>query len=165
MAMDIAEELLKGNRLALSRAITAIETQIEISKFHLNEILNNFSGSAIINFNGGVPDEETKAQYEKQIRDVSKKIDVYRAYITITENYQDMIEIIAQNPEFTSYANIFRDKYGFDRGQAGLIKLMTVEDLLSVDKYRMEVEKLQEEMKRYREWMDEYSGTNQEYHT
>lgn len=50
-------------------AITAIETQIEISKFHLNEILNNFSGSAIINFNGGVPDEETKAQYEKQIRD------------------------------------------------------------------------------------------------
>lgn len=98
--------------------------------------------------------------YEKQIRDVSKKIDVYRAYITITENYQDMIEIIAQNPEFTSYANIFRDKYGFDRGQAGLIKLMTVEDLLSVDKYRMEVEKLQEEMKRYREWMDEYSETN-----
>ena len=103
--------------------------------------------------------------YEKQIRDVSKKIDVYRAYITITENYQDMIEIIAQNPEFTSYANIFRDKYGFDRGQAGLIKLMTVEDLLSVDKYRMEVEKLQEEMKRYREWMDEYFETNQEYHT
>lgn len=98
--------------------------------------------------------------YKKQIREASKKIDEYRACITIAENYQDMIEIIAQNPEFASYANIFRDKYGFDRGQAGLIRLMTVEDLLSVDKYRMEVEKLQEEIKRYREWMAEYSETN-----
>lgn len=80
--------------------------------------------------------------------------------ITIAENFQDMIRIIAQNTEFASYASIFRDKYGFDRGQAGLIKLMTVEFLLSVDKYRMEVEKLQEEIKKYREWIAEYSETN-----
>lgn len=100
--------------------------------------------------------------YEKQIREASKKIDEYRAYITITENYQDMIEIIIQNPEFASYANILRDKYGFDRSQAGLVKLMTVEDLLSTDKYRMEVEKLQEEIKKYREWMSENSETNGE---
>ena len=32
MAMDIAEELLKGNRLALSRAITAIENEYRMFK-------------------------------------------------------------------------------------------------------------------------------------
>lgn len=98
--------------------------------------------------------------YKRQIQEASKKIDEYRTYIAIAENYQDMIKIIAQNPEFASCANIFCDKYGFDRGQVRLVKSMTVEELLSVDKYRMEVEKLQEEIKKYREWMTEYSETN-----
>lgn len=52
-----------------SGAITAIETSIEISEFHLNEVINNFSGSAIINFNSGIPDEETKAQFERRIKE------------------------------------------------------------------------------------------------
>ena len=52
-----------------SGAITAIETQVEISKFHLNEILNNFNGSAIINFNSGIPDDETKKEYERRIKE------------------------------------------------------------------------------------------------
>ena len=112
------------------------------------------------NGNHGCNPVQMMHYYEKQIREASKKIDEYRAYITITENYQDMIEIIAQNPEFVKYANIFRDKYGFDRGQARLVKLMTIEDLLSADKYRMEVEKLQEEIKKYREWMSEHTEIN-----
>lgn len=51
-------------------AVRAALTEIEISKFHLNEICNNFSGSAIINFNNGVPSDEDKDQIEKS---VSKK--------------------------------------------------------------------------------------------
>lgn len=50
-------------------ALAAIETSTEISKFHLNSILNNFSGNFIINFNNGAPDEETQGKIEKQIRD------------------------------------------------------------------------------------------------
>ena len=42
-------------------------TEIEISKFHLNEICNNFSGSAIINFNNGVPSDEDKDEIEKAV--------------------------------------------------------------------------------------------------
>lgn len=50
-------------------AITAIETQIEISKFHLNEILNGFSASAIINFNNGAPSDDVKDQIERRIKE------------------------------------------------------------------------------------------------
>jgi hypothetical protein len=50
-----------------------------------------------------------------------------------------------------------RDKYGFDRFKAGLVKLVTVEDLLSADKYYMESEKLQKQIERYGEWIAELS--------
>jgi len=50
-------------------ALSAIETSTEISKFHLNSILNNFSGNFIINFNNGQPDEETQGEIERKIKD------------------------------------------------------------------------------------------------
>lgn len=50
-------------------ALSAVETSTEISKFHLNSILNNFSGNFIINFNNGQPDEETQGKIEKKIKD------------------------------------------------------------------------------------------------
>lgn len=50
-------------------ALAAVETSTEISKFHLNSILNNFSASAIINFNNGVPDEETQREIERKVND------------------------------------------------------------------------------------------------
>lgn len=50
-------------------ALSAIETSTEISKFHLNSILNNFSGNFIINFNNGQPDEETQGIIEDKIKD------------------------------------------------------------------------------------------------
>lgn len=52
-----------------SGAITAIETSTEISNFHLNELLNGFTSSAIINFNNGIPTDEVKAVIEKQIKE------------------------------------------------------------------------------------------------
>lgn len=49
--------------------IEAIITETEISKFHLNEILNNFSASAIINFNNGTPSEEQIEEIERKLTD------------------------------------------------------------------------------------------------
>lgn len=52
-----------------SGAITAVETSTEIAKYHLSAILNNFSPSAIISFNNGVPDKDTQKAIEKKIND------------------------------------------------------------------------------------------------
>lgn len=63
----------KGNSRGLypvprwSGAITAAETSVEIARYHLNQILNNFNPSAIISFNNGVPDKETQEAIEKKI--------------------------------------------------------------------------------------------------
>lgn len=50
-------------------ALAAIETSTEIGKFHLNNILNNLSASAIINFNNGEPTEEEKKRIEKKLNE------------------------------------------------------------------------------------------------
>lgn len=50
-------------------AINAVCTEIEIGKYHLNEIVNNFSASAIINFNNGVPTDEDKDEIERLINE------------------------------------------------------------------------------------------------
>lgn len=50
-------------------AVRAATTEVEISKYHLNEIVNNFAGSAIINFNNGVPTDEQKDEIEQAIND------------------------------------------------------------------------------------------------
>lgn len=50
-----------------SGAITAVETSTEISKYHLSAILNNFSPSAIISFNNGVPDKASQEEIERKI--------------------------------------------------------------------------------------------------
>lgn len=49
-------------------ALSAIETSTEISKFHLNSILNNFSGNFIINFNNGAPSTEVQEEIERKIK-------------------------------------------------------------------------------------------------
>lgn len=48
-----------------SSATKDVQTAIEISTFHLSSILNNFAPSAIVNFNNGVPDENTQKTIEK----------------------------------------------------------------------------------------------------
>lgn len=40
---------------------------IAITKFHQNEINNNFMGSKLISFNNGIPDENLKAEVERNI--------------------------------------------------------------------------------------------------
>ena len=50
-------------------ALAAIETSTEISKFHLNSILNNFSGNFIINFNNGMPSEDVQEEIERKVKE------------------------------------------------------------------------------------------------
>lgn len=50
-------------------AVKSVTTEIEIDKYHLNEITNNFSVSAIINFNNGTPEDEQKDEIEKSINE------------------------------------------------------------------------------------------------
>ena len=50
-------------------ALAAIETSTEISKFHLNSILNNFSSNFIINFNNGQPSEDVQEAIERRIKE------------------------------------------------------------------------------------------------
>lgn len=50
-------------------ALVSAETQIEIQKFHYNEIINNFAVSGIINFNSGRQTQEVQDIVEKKIND------------------------------------------------------------------------------------------------
>ena len=50
-------------------ALAAIETSTEISKFHLNSILNNFSSNFIINFNNGQPSDDVQDDIERRIKE------------------------------------------------------------------------------------------------
>lgn len=49
-------------------ALTSVETEIEIQKFHFNTIINNFNVNAILNFNNGVPSDEEKEAIEKAVQ-------------------------------------------------------------------------------------------------
>ena len=96
--------------------------------------------------------------YEKKIREAKKKIDEYKTYIMISENYQDMIEILEQNPDFTSYAGIMHEKYGFNGSQAGLVKLITVTDIVSKGKYLEKIGKLEKDIAWYEDCIKEQKG-------
>jgi DNA gyrase/topoisomerase IV subunit A len=96
--------------------------------------------------------------YEKKIREAKKQTDEYKTYIMISENYQDMIGILEQNPDFTSYAGIMREKYGFDGSQTRLVKLITVADIVSKEKYIEKIEKLEKDIARYEEYIKEQKG-------
>ena len=56
-------------------ATAAIETDIEISNFHLNNIKSGFSMGTIVNFNDGVPPPETQKVIEKKIKNKSTGTD------------------------------------------------------------------------------------------
>lgn len=69
--------------------ITAILIEAEISKFHLNEILNGFSASAIINMNNGQPTEEQMEEIERKITDKFTGSDNAGRFILSFNNNKD----------------------------------------------------------------------------
>lgn len=50
-------------------AVKACKTECAVDDYHLNAIENGFVSSMIVNFNAGVPDDETKAKIEKGINE------------------------------------------------------------------------------------------------
>lgn len=50
-------------------ALKSVKISTEISNFHLNNIVKGFASNAIISFNNGDPDEDTKARIEKDIKE------------------------------------------------------------------------------------------------
>lgn len=51
------------------QAVKSVMTQIGIDTFHLNELDNNFTASAIINFNNGTPTDEQMDEIEKNVNE------------------------------------------------------------------------------------------------
>ena len=50
-------------------ALKSVKISTEISNFHLNNIVKGFASNAIISFNNGEPDEDTKARIERDVRE------------------------------------------------------------------------------------------------
>lgn len=49
-------------------ALKSVLTEIGIDDFHMNEIQNNFFGSAIINFSNGIPTDDEKDEIQKLVK-------------------------------------------------------------------------------------------------
>lgn len=50
-------------------ALKSVKISTEISNFHLNNITKGFASNAIVSFNNGEPDEDTKARIEKAFKE------------------------------------------------------------------------------------------------
>ena len=50
-------------------ALKSVKISTEISNFHLNNIVKGFASNAIISFNNGEPDDDTKARIEKDVKE------------------------------------------------------------------------------------------------
>ena len=50
-------------------ALKSVKISNEISNYHLNNIVKGFASNAIISFNNGEPDEDTKAKIERDIKE------------------------------------------------------------------------------------------------
>jgi len=50
-------------------AVKAIETDIEITNYHFNNLKNGFTATVLINFNNGIPTAEEQEKIEEQIKE------------------------------------------------------------------------------------------------
>lgn len=81
-------------------ALSAIETSTEIGKFHLNNILNNLTSSAIINFNNGVPSKEQQSEIERKISDKFSGADNAGKFIlTFNNNKESAVTVERLNED------------------------------------------------------------------
>lgn len=82
-----------------SSVVKDVMTAIEISKFHLSSILNNFSASAIINFNNGVPTKDEQRKIEQKINDkFSGSTNAARMMLSFNNNKEQAVTV-ARVPE------------------------------------------------------------------
>lgn len=75
-------------------ALDSIRTSCEIGKFHLNNILNNLSSSAIVNFNNGVPSIEVQHDIEKRLNEKFAGADnAGRTLVTFNDSKESAVTI------------------------------------------------------------------------
>lgn len=80
-------------------AMAAVETSTEIGRFHLNNILNNLTSSAIISFNNGIPTDEEKKQIEKKMKDKFSGADNAGKFMLIFNNDKEHDVTVARLSE------------------------------------------------------------------
>lgn len=75
-------------------ALDSIRTSCEIGKFHLNNILNNLSSSAIVNFNNGVPSTEIQHDIERRLNEKFTGADnAGRTLVTFNDSKESAVTI------------------------------------------------------------------------
>lgn len=75
-------------------ALDSIRTSCEIGKFHLNNILNNLSSSAIVNFNNGVPSIEVQHDIERRLNEKFAGADnAGRTLVTFNDSKESAVTI------------------------------------------------------------------------
>ena len=95
-------------------ALSAIETSTEISKFHLNSILNNFSGNFIINFNNGQPSVDVQEEIERKVKEKFSGADNAGKFILSFNDSKDngvTVERIADVNFDKKYESLRTDTY------------------------------------------------------
>lgn len=95
-------------------ALSAIETSTEISKFHLNSILNNFSGNFIINFNNGQPSQDVQDEIERKVKAKFSGADnAGKFLISFNDNKENgvTVERIQDDNFDKKYENLRTDTY------------------------------------------------------
>ena len=95
-------------------ALSAIETSTEISKFHLNSILNNFSGNFIINFNNGQPSVDVQEEIERKVKEKFSGADNAGKFILSFNDSKDngvTVERIADDNFDKKYESLRTDTY------------------------------------------------------
>lgn len=69
-----------------------VMTSIEISKFHLSSILNNFAPSAIVNFNNGVPSDDVQRTIERRLNEkFSGSTNAARMMLVFNDNKEQAV--------------------------------------------------------------------------
>lgn len=75
-------------------AITACELEKSIDDYHLNSINNGFMGSVLVSLNNGVPDDEMKAEFERNFNDkFTGKDNAGRVIISYNDDKEHAAEI------------------------------------------------------------------------
>lgn len=97
-----------------SGALNAIETSIEIARYHLNSIHNNFNGNLVINFNNGEPDEETKKEIEKKLKNKFAGADNGGSFLVVFNDSKEngvTIERLQDDNTDKKYEMLRKDTY------------------------------------------------------
>lgn len=137
------------------RKILSVRLDMLTKKKYLDDVAEREEFEERKNSHTGWDKKVWIRHWQYRIREEERKIKEYNACIVMAENYPDIIQIISENPNLNDYENILEEKYGFDRGQSELVKLMSVNDFFSVDVYREKVKRAESEIEQYQKWIDE----------